>query len=246
MSKWEKQYGAEKRSDVPGLRFGNVIEAAYTKTGLPVVILIDEYDKPIVDNLGNEALADVFRSQLQGFYSVMKSKDGFIRFGFLTGVSKIGKLSVFSGLNNLVDISLDTPYADICGISEAELKAYFGDSVKALAEANRLSEEACYQKLALWYDGYHFSEESEGVYNPFSLLNTFSSLRFREYWFFTGTPTFLIRYLSEGEYDLNDVSGIKASSFDLSGANPVRPNIISFLYQTGYLTIKDYDSRTDR
>lgn len=246
LSKWEKQYGAEKRSDVPGLRFGNVIEAAYTKTGLPVVILIDEYDKPIVDNLGNEALADVFRSQLQGFYSVMKSKDGFIRFGFLTGVSKIGKLSVFSGLNNLVDISLDTPYADICGISEAELKAYFGDSVKALAEANRLSEEACYQKLALWYDGYHFSEESEGVYNPFSLLNTFSSLRFREYWFFTGTPTFLIRYLSEGEYDLNDVSGIKASSFDLSGVNPVRPNIISLLYQTGYLTIKDYDSRTDR
>ncbi|MBQ4209482.1 MAG: AAA family ATPase [Prevotella sp.] len=242
----ETTYGIDKQYDSADLRFQRIIEAAYAKTGLRVVILIDEYDKPIIDNLGNEALADVFRSQLQGFYSVMKSKDGFIRFGFLTGVSKIGKLSVFSGLNNLVDISLDTPYADICGISEAELKAYFGDSVKALAEANRLSEEACYQKLALWYDGYHFSEESEGVYNPFSLLNTFSSLRFREYWFFTGTPTFLIRYLSDGEYDLNDVSGIKASSFDLSGVNPVRPNIISLLYQTGYLTIKDYDSRTDR
>ena len=242
----ETTYGIDKQYDSADLRFQRIIEAAYAKTGLRVVILIDEYDKPIIDNLGNEALADVFRSQLQGFYSVMKSKDGFIRFGFLTGVSKIGKLSVFSGLNNLVDISLDTPYADICGISEAELKAYFGDSVKALAEANRLSEEACYQKLALWYDGYHFSEESEGVYNPFSLLNTFSSLRFREYWFQTGTPSFLVRYLSNGDYDLNDVSGVKASSFDLSGVNAVRPNIISLLYQTGYLTIQDYDSRIDR
>ena len=244
LSKWEKQYGAEKRSDVPGLRFGNVIEAAYTKTGLPVVILIDEYDKPIVDNLGNEVLADVFRSQLQGFYSVMKSKDGFIQFGFLTGVSKIGKLSVFSGLNNLVDISMDAPYADICGISENELRTVFPDSVRELAEANGLSEEACYQKLALWYDGYHFHPAADGVYNPFSLLNTFRSLEFNNFWYETGTPSFLVRYLKQGGYNLERISKNKVPVSVLKGLNSERPGVITLLYQSGYLTIREYDAET--
>lgn len=244
LCKWEKQYGSEKRSDVPGLRFGNVIEAAFAKTGLPVVILIDEYDKPIIDNLGNDALADVFRSQLQGFYSVMKSKDGFIRFGFLTGVSKIGKLSVFSGLNNLVDISMEAPYADICGISENELRAYFQDSVRELADANELSEEECYQQLATWYDGYHFHPAADGVYNPFSLLNTFRALEFNNYWYETGTPSFLVRYLKQGGYNLEGISQNKVPVSVLKGLNSERPGVITLLYQTGYLTIKEYDAKT--
>lgn len=243
---WEQQYGAINRSDVPGLRFGNVIEAAYRQTGQRVVVLIDEYDKPIIDSLGDETLRESFRTQLQGFYSVLKSKDEFIKLGFLTGVTKIGKLSVFSGLNNLKDISMDARYHDICGISEEELRAYFAESVKELAQANGLTEGQCYAKLALMYDGYHFSEDTPGIYNPFSLLNTLDSQRFREYWFATGTPTFLVKYLSDGSYDLNEVSGIKASSYDLSGVNAMSPNVITLLYQTGYLTISNYDSRIDR
>ena len=246
LTKWEREYGAENRSDVPGIRFGNVIEAAHAKTGRPVVILVDEYDKPIVDNLGDEALADVFRRELQGFYSVMKSQDAHIRFGFLTGVTKIGKLSVFSGLNNLLDISMDASFADICGISGDDLKKYFEESVKELADANQLSVAECYARLALMYDGYHFCEDTPGIYNPFSLLNTFYGRKFREYWFQTGTPSFLIRYLSAGHYDLNDISGIKASSFDLSGVNASQPNVITLLFQTGYLTIGDYNAAIDR
>ena len=246
LCEWEKQYGIDNKYSVPGIRFGQVIEAAYAQTGRRTVILIDEYDKPIMDNLGNEQLADIFRSQLQGFYSVMKAKDACIKFGFLTGVTKMGKLSVFSGLNNLIDISMDARYTGICGISEKELRRYFPESVTQLAQANGLTLEKCYAELARWYDGYHFCENTPGMYNPFSLLNTFDSLRFKEYWYQTGTPSFLVRYLSAGQYDLNDVSGVKASSFDLSGVNALRPNIITLLYQTGYLTIRDYNRNIDR
>lgn len=245
LTKWEQEYGVENRSNVPGLRFGNVIEAAHAKTGRPVVILVDEYDKPIVDNLGNEELCDVFRTQLQGFYSVMKSKDAHLKFGFLTGVTKLGQLSVFSGLNNLMDLSLDARYADICGISEEELKAVFPESVKELAQANGLSTQQCYEKLALWYDGYHFHPRAVGVYNPFSLLNTFTKLEFYKYWFATGTPSFLVRYLAQGSYNLNNVSGIKVSPATLSGVNALRPNAITLLYQSGYLTISSYDQARD-
>ena len=246
LTRWEQEYGVENRSNVPGLRLGNVIEAAHAATGRPAVILIDEYDKPIVDNLGTPELADAFRTQLQGFYSVMKSKDAFLRFGFLTGVTKLGQLSVFSGLNNLVDLSLDTRYADICGISETELRAVFPESVRELAAAAGLSEEACYRKLALWYDGYHFGEETPGVYNPFSLLNTFSVNRFRKYWFATGTPSFLVRYLAKNNFQLEDVNGITVSSSLLSGVNAIRPHPITLLYQSGYLTIQSYNESRDR
>ena len=130
LCKWEKEYGSENKSDIPGIRFGNVIEAACQKTGCQVVILIDEYDKPVIDNLDRPELQDKMRETLRGFYGVMKSKDAFIRFGFLTGVTKIGKMSVFSDLNNPTDISMDREYFDICGISESDLKVYFDGSVK--------------------------------------------------------------------------------------------------------------------
>ena len=242
----EKRYGISNRFTTPAARFDALIEAAHAATGRPAVILIDEYDKPIVDNLGNPELSDVFRTQLQGFYSVMKSKDAFLKFGFLTGVTKLGQMSVFSGLNNLVDLSLDARYADICGISEAELRAVFPESVRELAAAGGLSEEECYRKLALWYDGYHFGEETPGIYNPFSLLNTFSVNRFRKYWFATGTPSFLVRYLAKSNFQLEDVNGISVSSSMLSGVNAIRPHPITLLYQSGYLTIRSYNESRDR
>ena len=241
LSRWEKKYGIENKFTVPGIRFSQVIEAAYLQTGKRAVILIDEYDKPILDNMGNEELSDVFRNQLQGFYSVMKAKDGIIQFGFLTGVSKIGKLSVFSGLNNLKDISMDARYTDICGISEKDLKKYFKESIRELAEVNKMSVKACYTQLAQMYDGYHFRQNSTGVYNPFSVLNTFETGDFDNYWFETATPSFLVRFLQRGNYKLDDITRDRVPASLLKGGNSERPNAITLLYQTGYLTIKGYN-----
>ena len=162
----EKEFGVSRTSDLHGLRFQRIIDSAYNKYNRQVVILIDEYDKPIVDNLGNDSLVEPYKKILQGFYSVLKAKDGQIKFGLLTGVSKIGKLSVFSGLNNLQDISMVDDYVDICGISEKELHNYFGESVQKLADSNQLKVNECYAKLKDMYDGYHFCEDSVGIYNP--------------------------------------------------------------------------------
>lgn len=243
LSAWENAYGITDKRNDPSARFSDVIDNACNKTGQKVVILIDEYEKPIIDNIDNPELMEQFRRELQGFYSVIKGKDNAIRFAFLTGVTKLGKMSIFSGLNNLNDISMDARYADICGISEQELKSYFSESVKTLAEMNGLSEEECYKKLASMYDGYHFCEDSIGVYNPFSLLNTFNSGKFRMYWFETGTPTFLVRYLKQGNYNLDNISKNDVAVETLTGANYVSPAPITLMYQAGYLTIKDYDQR---
>ena len=243
LREWESLYDVTPVSEDLSSRFKDVIDTAYRKTGHKVVILIDEYEKPIIDNIDNPELMEQFRRELQGFYSVIKGKDNAIRFAFLTGVTKLGKMSIFSGLNNLNDISMDARYADICGISEQELKTYFGESVRTLAERNGLSEEDCYKKLASMYDGYHFCEDSIGVYNPFSLLNTFDANKFRMYWFETGTPTFLVRYLKQGNYNLDNISKNDVAVETLTGANYVSPAPITLMYQAGYLTIKDYDQR---
>ena len=206
------------------------------------MILIDEYDKPIVDSLGDEKLNESFRSLLQGFYSVMKTNDAYIKFGFLTGVTKIGKLSVFSGLNNLKDISMDARYTDICGISEKDLKKYFGESVEELAEASKFTEPECYEELARMYDGYHFCEDTEGMYNPFSVLNTFDSLKFKEYWVETGTPSFLVEVMRQTDYDVTSLASEQADSSLLTDIDTAFHNPIPLLYQSGYLTIKDYNA----
>ena len=241
LKRWEDLYDMTDIADTLSARFKEVIDAAYAKTGNQVVILIDEYDKPIVDNLGDETLSEAFRKQLQGFYSVMKAKDACIKFGFLTGVTKIGKLSVFSGLNNLKDISMDARYTDICGISEEDLRKYFSESVNELAEANDLTVEACYAQLADMYDGYHFCENTAGMYNPFSLLNTFDSLRFKEYWFETGTPTFLVKVMQETDYDVRSLSDQEIDATSLMDVDTVYHNPVPLLYQAGYLTIKGYE-----
>ena len=237
----EKRYGVAKTAEGVASRFRILIESAYEKTGRPVVVLIDEYDKPIVDNLEDESLVDAFRRQLQGFYSVMKAKDACIRFGFLTGVTKIGKLSVFSGLNNLKDISMDARYADICGISEKDLKKSFAEGVRELAEANNLTEPECYGKLAEMYDGYHFHQNSVGMYNPFSLLNTFDSGEFKEYWFETGTPSFLVKVMKDTDYDVTRLSDEEIDAPSLMDEDTVYHNPIPLLYQAGYLTIRGYE-----
>lgn len=241
LAKWETLYGAVNTSDILGLRFKEVIEAAYNKTGNQVAILIDEYDKPIIDNLGNEPTLSHLRSTLQGFYSVMKSMDARIRFGFLTGVTKIGKMSVFSGLNNLNDISMIPYYVDICGVSETELHEYFDESISELSSANEMSKEECYVKLKSMYDGYHFCEDSIGIYNPFSLLNTFQNKKFREYWFETGTPGFLVEVMRKTSFDVTTLENQTVDSTLMSNADAIFENPVPYLFQSGYLTITGYN-----
>ena len=241
LAKWETLYGAVNTSGILGLRFKEVIEAAYNKTGNQVAILIDEYDKPIIDNLGNEPTLSHLRSTLQGFYSVMKSMDARIRFGFLTGVTKIGKMSVFSGLNNLNDISMIPDYVDICGVSETELHEYFDESLSELSSANEMSKEECYVKLKSMYDGYHFCEDSIGIYNPFSLLNTFQNKKFREYWFETGTPGFLVEVMRKTSFDVTTLENQTVDSTLMSNADAIFENPVPYLFQSGYLTITGYN-----
>ena len=233
LRQWEKDCGMEARYPEPDARFKDVIDTAYEKTGKPVVIL-------------NEPLRESYRSRLQGFYSVMKTRDGKIRFGFLTGITKLGKLSIFSGLNNLKDISMDHRYVDICGISEDDLHACFDESVREMAEANGLSKEECYAKLKDRYDGYHFSRNSADIYNPFSLLNALDQQEFKDYWYETGTPTFVVKALKRGQFNLEDLTleGVPASA--LTGVNADDSDPIPVLYQSGYLTIQSYDERWER
>ena len=243
LDNWESEYSISPRYKDLEARFKDVIDAAYEKTGRQVVILIDEYDKPIVNNLDKKELSDYSRAVLQGFYGVIKSMGEQTKFCLLTGVSKIGKLSIFSTLNNLTDISLNADYADICGISEDELKEYFDDSVTELASAHSLSKDECYAKLKRMYDGYHFDRSAKvGVYNPFSLLNTFYSKEFSEYWFETGTPTMLVNAMKQTSFDVTALSdSVIVSSEDLKGMQDIAQRPVPLFYQTGYLTIKGYD-----
>lgn len=207
------------------------------------MILIDEYDKPIVNNLDKKDLSDYYRAVLQGFYGVIKSMGEETKFCFLTGVSKIGKMSVFSTLNNLTDISMEPEYSDICGISENDLHKNFENSITELADANQLSIDQCYKKLKDMYDGYHFSEEAEGMYNPFSILSTFRSKKFKEYWFETGTPTLLVNVMKQTSFDITTLSdNIIVPAATLNGMQDIVNKPVPLFFQTGYLTIKEYDS----
>ena len=246
LCQWEHSFGFEKRYPMADARFKDVIDAAYEKTGKPVVILIDEYDKPLLDAAGNEPLREAFRSRLQGFYSVMKSRDGKLRFGFLTGVTKLGKLSIFSGLNNLNDISMANQYADVCGISEDDLHAYFDGSVEEMASTNGMSKEECYAKLKDYYDGYHFSIKCPDIYNPFSLLSALYQQEFKDFWYETGTPTFVVKALRQGKFNLENLTLDRVPASALGGVNADDSDPVPVLYQSGYLTIKSYDERRQR
>ena len=241
LAQWEQVYGSSPTEVNAELRFKGIIRRAYEQTGKQVVVLVDEYDKPLLATIDNKPLHEAYRNTLKAFFSVLKSLDACIRFGFITGVSKFSHVSIFSDLNNPDDISMDPRYVDICGISEKELDAYFDESIHELADANGMTyEEAC-GKLRQQYDGYHFRENSIGIYNPFSLLNTFAKGIFNDYWFATGTPTFLVKLLQSKNYKLGDLEGKKVMSDMLTAPATSASNPIPVLYQSGYLTIKDYD-----
>ena len=238
---WEKKYGDEYKDRAAEERFIHVINNVYEQTGTRVVILIDEYDKPLLQAIGNEPLQTAYRSKLKAFYSVLKTLDEKIRFAFLTGVTKFGKVSVFSDLNNLIDISFDQRYAEVCGITEREIHECFDLNVGELAEANKLSKEECYARLKRDFDGYHFCWDSPGMYNPFSVLNTLASGQFRDYWFETGTPSFLVYQLKKTGYALDAMTEEELTTDTLNSIDIIDENPLPLLYQSGYLTLKEYN-----
>ncbi len=245
ISGWERLYGKEPTEIGLSDRFEGVIERAYAQTNEKVVILVDEYDKPLLEAIDNPALQTRYRSILGSIYGAVKSKDFYIRFGLFTGVTKFRQVSVFSGFNNLMDISMDERYVDICGISERELYSYFDGSIKELAHARKMSYEDTCNKLREQYDGYHFCEDTIGIYNPFSLLNTFDTKKFKDYWFKTATPSFLIKLMQKNDYNLDELEGTMASSDTLDSVFTAQASTVALLYQSGYLTIKNYDEEEE-
>lgn len=238
----EKTYGVAKETNDNAQRFRDLIWNLATKTGKKVVILVDEYDKPLLQAIDNEPLQQDYRNILKAFYSNLKTCDEYIRFAMLTGVSKFSKISLFSDLNNLTDISLDERYADICGLTSDEIEHHFSEHLEAFAQKEGTDKATVMEEMRKMYDGYHFSKSvSKDMYNPFSVLNALDKCDFDNYWFSTGTPTFLIKLLQNGDYDLRDFSEGKLWASDLAAKESLKQEPLAMFYQTGYLTIKGYD-----
>ena len=242
LSRFEEVCGTNKNEEEIPQRFAGVIQRAYQQTGKQVVILVDEYDKPLLQTMGvNEALNEQYRNELKAFYSVLKTCDEYIRFAFLTGVTKFSKISIFSDLNNLKDISLHETYAGICGITQKELEDNFEPEIQALAERQELDYPQAIAALKRWYDGYLFHPAGEGMYNPFSLLNAFDYKEIKSFWFSTGTPTFLVNFLKEAHYFIPDLEeNVELDEEGLQTYRAVAQDALPILFQSGYLTIKEY------
>ena len=239
---WESQYGTRPSEVTFALRFKGVVSRAYEQTGQRVVILVDEYDKPMLQAIGNQELQKEYRDALKPFYGVLKTMDGCIKFALLTGVTKFGKVSVFSDLNNLNDLSMWNKYIDICGISDKELHDNLEEEMHEFAEAQGMTYEQFRDKLREYYDGYHFTQNSIGIYNPFSLLNAFDRKEFGSYWFETGTPTYLIELLKRYHYDLEHMAHAETYA-DVLNSIYGDEEPLPVIFQSGYLTIKGYDER---
>ena len=243
LRQFERTFGKDPDEHTVSERFKGVIQRACEQTGRQVVILVDEYDKPLLQAIGNEELQDNYRKILKGFYGVAKTMDACIRFAFFTGVTKFSKVSVFSDLNNLEDISLSEQYAEICGITEQEIRDNIDAQVGELATANGLTKDECYLRLKQQYDGYHFHPNSAGMYNPFSLLSALKRKEFGDQWFQSGTPTLLVEVLKRNNYDLEQLTRENVTADLLGSLDAIDTNPIPLLYQSGYLTIKSYNAR---
>ncbi len=245
LKRFEAELNLEADNNSFSERFRTIVRTLHERTGHQVVILIDEYDNPITSSIGRRDLQEKFQAILYGFYSSLKSLDSHLKFCMLTGVTKYGHLSVFSGLNNLQDISFLDDFAGICGISEVELRHNLQEGVKRFGLAEGVDVEAAFRTLKEWYDGYHFSRMMVDIYNPYSLINALASNDISDYWHRTGIPTILIRLLKEQTYDiasLNDANATIDMLDSISVLNKINP--LALFYQTGYLTIKSYDPAT--
>ncbi|MBD5265278.1 MAG: AAA family ATPase, partial [Bacteroides sp.] len=241
----EERYEVSTEGSI-GQRFRSLIRQVYKKYGRRVVVLIDEYDKPMLDCLHDDPLHEMIKTELRGFYSVLKLSDEYIKFAMLTGVTKFGKVSVFSGLNNLKDISMLPRYNALCGISETEFHHYFTSSIRDFAEENDLSEEATWSEFKELYDGYRFASRGENIYNPFSVLNAFDSEEFGSYWYESGSPSYLIKLIERHRFMLSNLEGERRTAKQLGDISDVSRDIVPLLYQSGYLTIKGCENPSGR
>lgn len=220
--------------------FASLIKQAYLKYGQKVVILIDEYDKPLLDCLNDSNLHEKMKAELRSFYSVIKASDQYIKFAMLTGITKFGKISVFSGLNNLKDISMMPRYNGICGISETEFHMYFKKPISSFAEEHDITEEEAWREFKTMYDGYHFASRGEGIYNPFSVINAFDENELKNFWYASGSPSYLIRLIERNNYKLDKIAGETRREDQLGNISDSDKDFVPLLYQSGYLTLKEY------
>lgn len=244
---WEKLYGRDTEADTtPAGRFSGVIRRACALTGRRVVVLIDEYDKPMLENIHDDPVHESMRRELRGFYSVLKEADEHIRFAMVTGVSKFGHVSIFSGLNNLRDISLLRAYNDICGISDTEFDRYLSAPAARFAADNGMTPAEARRLFADNYAGYLFCDRGETLYNPFSVLSAMQDGMVRPYWFETGTPGFLVGIISRYNFSVGELAGSQRTASQLADILDYRRDLVPMLYQSGYLTIGGYDAATRR
>ncbi len=249
LSEWERKNGLAvppQSEEIPvSLRFGLLIEKLYERTGKKVVILVDEYDKPLLNTLDNPELNDAYRKILKSFYSNLKTQDKYIKLAFITGVARFSKVSIFSDLNNLEDISFAPEYSGICGVTSEELLTYFKEGIFELGATLGKSEEETVALLKKRYDGYHFSRTSPDIYNPFSLVNTFKREDPGSFWFESGTPTYLVTLLGKINRQFSDLAPVEMDRTELESAGLLDSNPVPVFYQSGYLTIKGYDRDVD-
>ena len=242
---WEKRYGETSKEAPLGARFGQLLKAAFEQTGKRCVVLVDEYDKPLLETMGSEELVEHNKAVFKGFFSTLKGEDAHIQFIFITGVTKFSKVSIFSDLNQLRDISMSMDYSEICGFTEAELIETFKPEIAALAKEQDLTYDECLARLKQEYDGYHFHQKGKGVYNPYSLLNALADREFDAYWFETGTPAFLVKKVRAIHFDARKFTDgtLYATKRMLKDYRDDNKDLIPLLYQTGYLTLRDYNAQ---
>ena len=241
LEQYEKSYGCDQSNLDTNIRLTNLVQSAYRQTGQKVVVIIDEYDAPLLDVVHEEENLQDLRHVMRNFYSPLKKLDPYLEFVFLTGITKFSQLSIFSELNNITNISMNDDYAGICGITEEELLENMSEDINMLAKANNLSKEDAIAKLKEHYDGYHFSAVSPDVFNPYSLLNCFAERKFGAYWFTSATPTYLINMMRKYGTMPTDLSRVEASESEFDAPTETMTTIMPLLYQSGYFTIKDYN-----
>ena len=241
LNPYKDEYGEGAYEDSPGGLFSGLIHRAYKQTGKQVAVIIDEYDAPLLDKLHIPETLEAFRNVMQEFFIQLKANEALIRFCFITGITKFSQLSIFSTINNLTNISMDAKYAAICGITEEELVSDMATDIAMLAEEYECTPEEMHDKLKKQYDGYRFSEESPDMYNPFSLLKSFNQRKIANYWFESATPTFLIRQMQHFRTDITAVENLEVPSSAFDKPTEAMTTVLPLLYQSGYLTIKDYD-----
>ena len=245
LSDYERTFGLDTTAGDANLRLTRLIKCAYEKTGKKVVVLIDEYDAPLLDVVHEKENLGVLRNIMRNFYSPLKACDPYLKYVFLTGITKFSQLSIFSELNNIKNISMDEPYAAICGITEDEMLTQMKEDMGMLAAKLNISPEEVLLKLKGNYDGYHFTYPSPDLYNPFSLLNAFADGKFGSYWFGSGTPTYLIKMLGKFGVHPSDIGPKQAKASIFDAPTETMTNITPLLYQSGYITIKDYNKILD-